>query len=175
MNEFIVAVTIIGLVIFFIAQRPSTFTWTRRLVMPHPADKIFPHVNNLKKWNDWSPWAKMDPNCKTTFEGPEEGNGAVMKWEGNRDVGMGSITVTSSQPAKKVGYRLDFLKPMKGTSTAEMTFTPDGAGTAVDWTMTGKNNFVAKLMGIFIDCEKMIGEQFEKGLANLNDVVKKAG
>jgi len=157
-----------------ISMRPSTFSYTRTLVMPHPVAKIFPHVNHLKKWNDWSPWVQLDPACKTTFEGPEAGLGAIMKWDGNKKVGTGSMTIISSLPNTRIMYRLDFIKPFKGTSEAEISFKPEGEGTLVSWTMTGRNNFTAKTISLFMDCEKMIGDKFDEGLDNLDETVAKA-
>lgn len=159
---------------YIIAQRPSTFSYTRTLSMPHTVDKIFPHVNNLKKWHDWSPWAQLDPACKTTYEGPEAGLGAIMKWDGNKKVGTGSMTIISSLPNTRVMYRLTFIKPFKGTNEAEISFTPEANGTLVSWTMTGRNNFVGKAMSLFMDCEKMIGDKFDEGLDNLDETVAKA-
>ena len=171
---YIVFVSLLILLVVVIVQRPSTFSYTRTLSMPHPVGKIFPHVNNLKKWHDWSPWAQLDPNCKTTYEGPEAGLGAIMKWEGNKEVGMGSMTIISSLPNTRIQYRLNFLKPFKGTSEAEISFKPEANGTLVSWTMTGHNNFIAKAMGLFMDCEKMIGDKFDEGLDNLDETVAKA-
>lgn len=170
----IVFVTLVIVLIVIIAKRPSTYSYVRTLSMPHSVDKIFPHVNNLKKWNDWSPWVQLDPNCKTTYEGPEAGLGAIMKWDGNKKVGTGSLTITSSLPNTRIMYRLNFIKPFKGTSEAEISFKPEGEGTLVSWTMTGNNNFTAKAMSLFMDCEKMIGDKFDEGLDNLDETVAKA-
>jgi Polyketide cyclase / dehydrase and lipid transport len=170
----IVVVSILIVLIVIISKRPSTFSYTRTLSMPHPVEKIFPHVNSLKKWHDWSPWAQLDPACKTTYEGPDVGIGAIMKWDGNKKVGMGSMMITSSLPNTRIMYRLTFIKPFKGTSEAEISFKPEANGTLVSWTMTGHNNFIAKAMSLFMDCEKMIGDKFDEGLDNLDETVAKA-
>lgn len=163
-----------ALIVFTIIvyKQPDEFRVTRSLQMAASADKIFPHVNNLEKWQAWSPWAKLDPNAKTTFEGPKEGTGAIMRWDGNREVGAGSMTITESRPSEAIQFKLDFLKPMESTSNAEFTFKPEGNQTTVSWTMYGKNNFIGKAIGLIFDCEKMVGEQFEKGLSNIKTVVE---
>src|SRR5262249_10520255 len=132
----------------------------------------FPHVNNLREWKEWSPWAKMDPNAKETFEGPAAGKGAVMTWAGNRKVGEGSMTITESKTNNAVRFRLDFRKPMKPISTAEFTFTPEGRATKVTWSMSGHNNLIGKAMGLVMNCDKMVGGQFEKGLASLKSIAE---
>jgi uncharacterized protein YndB with AHSA1/START domain len=157
-----------------IATRPSEFRVTRSGTIAAPASAIFPHVNTLTQWEPWSPWARLDPNAKTTFEGPAEGKGAIMRWDGNRNIGAGSMTILESRPNEFVRFQLDFLKPMKGTSLAEFTFRDEGGKTLVTWSMFGTNNFLAKAMTLVINCEKMVGEQFEKGLANLKSLAEGA-
>src|SRR3989338_8452512 len=107
-----------------VAMRPSEFQVTRSATLSASPSTVFPHVNNLSKWNAWSPWAKLDPNAKETFEGPAEGEGAVMKWAGDKNVGEGIMTITESRPNELVRFRLEFLKPFKATHTAEFTFQP---------------------------------------------------
>lgn len=170
---FYLIIAIIGVLLIVVSQKPSEFKVTRSTTMAVPASSIFPLVNNLHKWESWSPWAKLDPNAKTTFEGPEEGVGAVMRWEGNKNVGVGSLTITESIPNETVKFRLDFLKPMKGTSDCAFSFKPEGNNTLIIWTMNGENNFMAKFMSLFMNCEKMVGEQYEKGFANIRALVEK--
>ena len=133
---------------------------------------VFPHVNDLRNWQAWSPWAKLDPNAKNTFTGPPAGVDASMSWAGNHNVGEGTMTIRESKPGEFVRFQLDFRKPFKGTNEAVFTFQAEGNQTVVTWTMTGRNNFIAKAVGLFfIDCDKMVGGQFEKGLENLQGVV----
>lgn len=167
-----VAVAIVGL-LAFASTKPNRMTVTRELVIPSSPEKIFPHVVDLHKWNDWSPWAKIDPNAKITYSGTEKGTGASMAWDGNKDVGAGSITITDNAPDKVINIRLDFIKPFKGTSDVRFDFVPGIGGTNVRWTMDSKNNMISKVMSCFIDCEKMIGDQYDKGLNNLKSVVEK--
>jgi uncharacterized protein YndB with AHSA1/START domain len=158
--------------IAFVATRPDEFRVARSTVIAAAPEKIFLRVNTLRLWQDWSPWAKLDPDAKTTFEGPESGVGAVMRWDGNNKVGQGSMTIIESRPNESIKFRLDFLKPMQATSAAEFTFKAEGGQTTVTWSMSGENNFVRKAMSVIMNCDKMIGGQFEKGLASLRDVAR---
>lgn len=153
-----------------VALQPADFRVTRSATIPAPPAHVFAQVNDLHKWEAWSPWAKLDPDAEASFEGSPAGEGAVMRWAGNREVGEGSMTITDSRPNELIRFRLDFLKPMKATNTAEFTFEPEGEQTVVTWSMFGQNNFMAKAVGLFMDCEKMVGDQFEQGLANMKSV-----
>ncbi len=159
------------LFVIVITGQPDEFKLSRSTKISAPPEIIFPHVNDLHKWEAWSPWAKMDPNAKNSFEGPPSGVGTAMKWEGNCKVGVGKMTVTDSQPSNVIRFRLDFEKPMKATNLAEFTFLPDGGGTIVTWNMAGRNNLGGKIFGLLMNCDKMVGEQFEKGLASLGGIV----
>lgn len=158
----------------FIAMQPTEFSIQRAALIDAPAEKIFPQVNDLHAWNAWSPWAKLDPQAQNRFEGPEAGAGAAMHWTGNNKVGTGSMTIVDSQPHSRIVFRLDFLKPMKATNTAEFTFAPQAGQTLVTWRMTGCNNFISKAMCLTMNMDKMVGGQFEAGLASLRDVVRPA-
>lgn len=160
------------LLIVMIAGQPDEFILTRSAKMSAPPETIFPHVNDLHQWEAWSPWAKLDPNAKNTFEGPANGVGAAMTWAGNSKVGEGKMTVIDSLPNQLIRFRLEFMKPMQATNTAEFTFRPEGGQTVVNWSMSGKNSFAGKIFGLFMNCEKMVGGQFEKGLARMKSVVE---
>jgi uncharacterized protein YndB with AHSA1/START domain len=166
----VLAVLIIVFVII-VALRPDEFIVTRSASIPAPPAVVFSQVNDLHNWQAWSPWAKLDPAAKNSFEGPPAGNGAIFRWAGNKQVGEGSMTITESQPNDLVRFRLEFLKPFANTCTAEFTFKPEGGQTLVTWSMSGKNNFMFKAVGLFMNCDKMVGAQFEQGLANLKSVV----
>jgi len=165
----VLAVAFIGLLVFA-AMRPSEFLVVRSALVGAPPDAVFPHVNDLHHWEAWSPWAKLDPAAKATYEGPVAGVGAAFCWAGNHNIGEGRMTITESQPNDFVRFRLDFLKPFKGTNSAEFRFQPEAGQTRVTWTMSGHYSFVPKLIGVFINCDKMVGDQFDKGLADLNKV-----
>ncbi|MEQ1545324.1 SRPBCC family protein [Methyloglobulus sp.] len=156
------------------AMQPANFRITRTGTVAAPASVIFPYINNLQKWEAWSPWAKLDPTAKNSFEGSSEGVGAKMSWAGNNKVGVGSMTITGSSPSDFIQFKLEFQKPMKATNMAEFTFKPEGDHTIVTWTMAGTNNFIAKVMGLIINCDKMVSGQFEQGLADLKVLVEEA-
>ena len=167
-----IAVLIVVFIVI-VAMRPSDFRVVRSATIPAPAAVVFEQVNDLKKFQDWSPWAKMDPQCKVTYDGPPAGNGASFAWAGNRQVGEGRMTVIESRPSELVRFRLEFLKPFKATNTAEFDFKSAGSQTEVTWSMYGEKSFMFKAVGLFIDTDKMVGPDFEKGLANLKTVVAK--
>ena len=166
-----IAVVIVVLAII-IALRPSTFRIQRSALIGAPPQAVFERVNDLHQWREWSPWEKLDPDMKRTFEGPSAGAGAIYRWDGNKKVGAGSMTITESRPGELVRIRLEFLRPFAATNTTEFTFTPEGGQTAVNWSMTGTNNFMAKAFCLFMNMDKMVGGDFEKGLAQLKQVVE---
>lgn len=169
----VIAVLVIAFVVV-VLTRPDTFRVSRNIAIAAPAEAVFTQVNDFHKWEAWSPWAKMDPNATNSFEGPTEGVGSKFSWAGNDKVGVGSMTITESHPSDLLRLRLDFIKPFAGTSNTEFTFQPQDGKTLVTWTMSGKNNFIAKAFSMFMDCEKMVGPDFEKGLANMKAVVEAA-
>ncbi len=170
MLTLVLLLLVVGLLIF---RLPDRFAVTRSAELPAPPAAIFAQINDLQAWQSWSPWARLDPAAVATFDGPQSGVGAVMRWDGNNNVGKGSMTITESIPDALVRFRLDFVKPMQGTSQAEFMLTPLGDRTLVRWTMTGTNNFIGKAMGLVMNCENMVGGQFEQGFANLRAVLTK--
>lgn len=168
----IVVLIVVFLVV--VATRPAEYRITRTATMAAPALVIFSQVNDMQKFNSWSPWAKIDPNAKFTFEGPPSGKGAALAWTGNNEVGEGRMTITESRLGELVRFHLEFYKPMAGTSEADFTFKPEGNQTAVTWTMAGRNNFIGKALCMFMDMDKMVGGQFEQGLASMKTIVEGA-
>jgi hypothetical protein len=171
---FIVLAAIIVAFLVVVAMQPSEFHITRSDTMAAPAAAVFEQVNDFHKWDAWSPWAKLDPEVKNTFEGPPARQGAVFAWVGNNQVGEGRMTITESRTNELVRFNLEFFKPMAGTSTSEFTFKFEGNQTTVTWSMDGKNNFIAKAMCLFMNMDKMVGGQFEKGLASIKAIVEAA-
>jgi uncharacterized protein YndB with AHSA1/START domain len=173
LNIILIALAVI-VVLFtvIVATRPADFRVTRTGRISAPVEVVFENVNTLRKWEAWSPWAKMDPNAKSTFSGPESGPGSSMTWSGNNKVGEGRMTITDFQPNQALHIKLEFLRPMKATNMAEFLFKADGNQTTVTWSMTGKNNFIGKAFHLMVNCDKMIGRDFEKGLANLNSATQ---
>jgi hypothetical protein len=170
LNIIIGLVAVIAILLIVVALRPGDFRVERSATLPAPAIALFEQVNDHRKFAVWNPFLKMDPNVKNTYSGPNAGVGAVCSWEGNNKIGAGSATIIESKPSELVRQRMDWKRPMKGTSTVEFTFKPAGDKTVVTWAMYGKNCFMGKLFSLFINCEKMVGPQFEQGLADLGKV-----
>lgn len=158
-----------------IATRPATFRVTRGVSIAAPAAAPFAQVNVLRNWDAWSPWAKRDPNMKMTYAGPAEGEGASYAWEGNNQVGSGRMTISESRPGEMIRIRLEFLKPFKATNTAEFIFKEENGATLITWSMDGNNSFIGKLMSLIMNMDKMIGGDFETGLAGIKAIVESRG
>jgi uncharacterized protein YndB with AHSA1/START domain len=167
----VVAVILLGF-LGVVAMRPGEYRVARTVIISAPAPAVFAQVNDFHKWEAWNPWAKLDPAMKQTYEGAPTGTGAIYTWTGNKQVGEGRMTLTESRPNELIRINLEFLKPFAATSTAAFTFTPQGNQTAVTWSMNGKLNFMAKAIHLFMDMDKMIGANFEKGLAHMKSVVE---
>jgi hypothetical protein len=156
-----------------VAMQPSELRVERSATLPAAPAEVFAQVNDFHNWEAWSPWAKLDPACKNSFEGPSSGVGAVFKWSGNSEVGEGSMTITESKPNELVRLNLDFVRPFEGHDKVEFTFKPEGDQTRATWTMVGQKNFVCKGIGLFMSMDKMLGGQFEEGFANMKAVLEK--
>lgn len=156
----------------YAAMQPSDYHVERSTVIAGAPAEVFAQVNDFHKWENWSPWVKIDPNCKETFEGPASGQGAIFRWSGNSDVGKGSMTILESRPNEHVRIELAFLEPMEGTAVTNFTLKPEGDKTRVTWSMDGKNNFIGKAMCVIMNMDKCIGDQYDKGLANMKKLVE---
>ena len=165
----LVAVIIVFLIL--VATRPADFRVERSSTIAASPDALFEQVNDHRKFAVWNPWLKLDPNVKNTYSGPDSGVGAVCSWDGNNNIGAGSSTIIESKPGELVRQRMDWKRPMEGTSTVDFTFKSEGDKTVVTWAMYGKNGFMGKAVSVFMDCDKMIGPKFEEGLAELGKVV----
>ncbi len=164
------AVTVAVLVAALLAYattRPDTFRIERTASIKAPPDKVFAYLNNFPKWSAWSPWEKLDPELKRTMSGPAAGKGSIYEWEGNGKAGKGRMEIIESTPASRLVIKLDFQKPFEAHNTAEFTLKPVGDSTVVNWAMFGPNLYVAKLMSVFFSMDRMVGGDFEKGLATL--------
>src|ERR1017187_4133069 len=170
----IVLAVIVVLFISVAATRPADFRVTRTTTISAPAAVVFAQVNDLHKWEAWNPWGKLDSACKMTYQGPPAGTGAGYTWAGNNKVGEGHMTITESRPNEFIRLNLEFLKPFKANNTAEFTFKTEGNQTAVASSMSGKKNFTFKAVGLFMDTDKMVGGDFERGLADLKSVAETA-
>jgi uncharacterized protein YndB with AHSA1/START domain len=168
----VVAVGIIG-VLAYAATKPDIFRVQRSASIKAPADRIFGLITDLRNWRAWSPYEKRDPEMTRNYSGADKGKGAAYAWDGNRNVGAGRMEIVDVTPPSKVVIKLEFLRPFKANNTAEFVMEPKGDATTVTWAMHGPNKFIGKVMGIFIDMDKMIGKDFEDGLANLKTIAEK--
>lgn len=168
----LVALVVVFLIV--VAMQPEDFKVSRSATLAASPAALFEQVNDHHKFAVWNPWMKLDPNVKNTYSGAPSGVGAACSWEGNGDVGAGTSTIIESRPGELVRFKMDWKKPMEGTSTVDFTFQPEGDKTVVTWSMYGKNGFLAKAVSLFMDMDKMCGPQFEKGLADLGAVASAA-
>jgi hypothetical protein len=176
MNIIYIAAAVVFLLALFcayVASQSSEFKVERSATIDAPPLVVFPHVNDLHQWQEWSPWAKMDPNARTTYDGPVAGVGAAFGWAGGKKIGQGRMTITDSRPGESLQIRLEFEKPMKATNIARFTFQPVGDKTTVTWSMTGTYNFMGKLFNVIINCDGMCAKQFDQGLAAMKSIVEK--
>lgn len=170
----LIALAVIIVILFaYASTRPDTFAIYRSANIAAPPERIFSLIANLRSMNAWSPFADPDPNIKITYSGPESGVGAAHTWAGNSKVGEGRIEITDVQAPNKVALRLQMVKPMRADNQVEFTLQPNSNATNVTWQMSGKQPLLAKVMTLFMDCDKMVGSQFEKGLANLKAMAER--
>ena len=172
-NSAIVLGLAVAALLAYAAMRPDTFKVQRSASITAPPERIFPLIANLKSMNTWNPFVSPDPAIKVSYSGPESGKGAAHTWSGNSKVGEGRIEIIDASPPAKVTMMLDMLKPMKAHNTVELTLQPVGNATTVTWAMSGRQPLIAKVMTVFIDCDNMVGRQFEKGLADLKAIAER--
>lgn len=165
-------VAVIALFAAYVALLAPDVYFERTVTVAAPAPAVFQQVNNLRKWDDWSPWAKLDPNSKAEFAGPEAGAGATMMWSGNDKVGEGKMTVVESRPTEKITIRVDFMKPFEGTGKSEFYFKPAGNQTQVIWGMSGESGFIARAMCLILNMRKEMETTMDKGLASMKQVAE---
>ncbi|MBL8935494.1 MAG: SRPBCC family protein [Archangium sp.] len=161
-------VVVAGLLIA-IVTRPSEFAIKRSLAIAAPPEIVYAHVVDFHEWAAWSPWDGLDPSMKKTYTGGP-GVGAKYEWNGNDKVGSGAMTIADAKPNEAVGITLEFKTPIEATNRTDITFAKSATGTDVTWSMSGKNNFMSKAFSLFVDMDKMVGADFDKGLGSLKGV-----
>ena len=167
----VITLTVIA-VLSIAATRPATYHVERNLAMSAPPEAVFAVLNDMHRFHEWSPWQKLDPTMKDTFDGPPTGVGASYSWVGNKDVGEGRMTITEASPPGSLTQKLEFLKPFESTCAVHFTIAPDGEGSRVTWSIDGNNNYVSKVMCMFVSMDAMMGRDFEAGLAKLKQVAE---
>jgi carbon monoxide dehydrogenase subunit G len=154
----------------YVATRPNSFRMERRVRINATPDRVFPHLSDFHKWTAWSPWENIDPALNRTYSVAASGPGAIYEWRGNRQVGEGRMEITDASAPNELTIKLDFLKPFEAHNTTQFSLAPSGGATDVTWAMHGESPFMSKMMGVFVDMDKLIGKDFEKGLASLKTV-----
>ncbi|MEO6530544.1 MAG: SRPBCC family protein [Specibacter sp.] len=145
----------------------SSFSVSRSAVIPAPAEEIYPLVISFREWIKWSPWEGLDPAMQRSYAGPVQGVGATYSWKGNRKAGAGTMEIVEAAEPSGIHLRLEFSKPMKAVNPTTFTFVPEGSGTRVTWTMTGENKGLGRVFMLFMNMDKLVGGDFEKGLSQL--------
>lgn len=168
----IVVLAALAIILGIAATKPDTFTVTRAISIKAPPEKIQPLVADFRNWPSWSPWEKMDPAMKRTYSGPPAGVGSVYAWDGNDEVGAGRMEITAMSVPSEVDIKLDFTRPFESNNRTQFLLEPKGADTQVTWKMSGPMPFISKLMSVFVSMDRMIGPDFEKGLAQMKAVAE---
>jgi len=169
----IVLAIVIAIVLILAATKPNTFSVQRAATVKAPPERIFPLINDFHQWGSWSPYENRDLAMKRSYSGAADGRGAVYGWEGNENVGSGRMEILDTSEPSKIVIKLDFFTPFEGHNTAEFTMLPQGDATNLTWRMHGPAPFMSKVMQVFINLDKMIGKDFEIGLANLKRLTEK--
>jgi len=157
----------LAVLVIVVALQPGAFKIQRSTRINAPAGVVYGFLNDFHAWESWSPWAKLDPNMKTSYTGPAQGEGAVYEWSGNDQVGSGRMRIVGEEAPNHISIQLDFLSPMAASNLTEFRLSPDAAGTRVDWAMTGENGFIGKAFALVMNMDKLVGKDFEHGLLQL--------
>lgn len=168
------ALAILATFLGFVALQDPNYVISREVKINAPAEKIWPYLNNSKLAEKWAPWLEIDPSAKMNYSGPPEGVGSKASWESGGQLGTGSATISESVPHQKVGTQLEYVKPYEMKQYSEYLLASNGSETTVTWRVTGQNNFMGRLVCVFMNMDKMVGGMFEKGLANLKNVAEKS-
>ena len=163
----------LGVVMVLATRQPDSFAVQRSTTIQSSPEKVFGLVQDFHEWAKWSPWEALDPEMKRSFEGPATGVGSKYGWEGNSDVGKGSMEIVEATAPTHLGIKLSFIEPFEQVSDVKFELAPEGDSTKVTWSMAGANNFLSKIMCVFMNMDTMIGGDYEKGLANLKAVAEK--
>lgn len=173
LGTIVIVVVLVITFLLYASTKPNIYRVQRSAGINAPPDRVFSLINELHAWVSWSPWEKKDPAMKKIHSGTPQGKGAVLEWDGNKDVGTGRMEVLESTPSSKILIKLDFFKPFEAHNTAEFTLTPKAGSTEVPWAMYGPQPYMMKVMGLFCNPDKMVGKDFETGLANLKTLAEK--
>ena len=169
----IVLFLLVAAILIYASTRPDHFRIERSITIQSTPDKVFPLINNFHQWEAWSPWEKVDPQIKRSYSGAPQGTGAIYEWSGNKNIGQGRMEITESASPAKVTIKLDFITPFEAHNAVDFVLTPQGNSTRVTQAMYGPSPFVSKLMGLVFNMDKMVGDKYEEGLANLKALAER--
>ena len=169
----IVAAVVIAGILIYAATKPDTFRVARSTLIKAPPEQIFPLINDLHNFNKWNPFSRHDPEIKITYSGPASGKGAAHEWEGNSKVGKGRLEIVDSTPSSNIQMKLDMLSPMEAHNRVDFTVQPKGDATEVTWAMNGESSYISKVMSLYFNMDKIVGGEFEKGLADMKALAEK--
>jgi len=161
----VILLLVLFVLVLFALAKPNEFSIRRSISIHAPPEKVYRLIIDFREWPKWSPWEKLDPGMRKTMSGAESGPGSVYEWDGNKKVGAGRMEITDAAPPSRIGIKLNFLRPFAAENRTVFTLVPAGDGTNVTWEMSGVNNLAFKIMGILMNMDKMVGRDFEKGLA----------
>lgn len=164
--------TIVFVVLVLASMKPNEFRIARSISINAPAEAVFAQLADFHLWNNWSPWDKMDPSMNRTYEGAASGEGAVYAWNGNKKVGSGRMEITEAVAPHRVSIQLDFITPFEAHNKTEFNVEASNGVTNVTWAMTGKNNFMSKIMNVVMNMDKLVGADFERGLTALKGIAE---
>ncbi|HEY0818808.1 MAG TPA: SRPBCC family protein [Rhizobacter sp.] len=169
----VVLVLALATLLAYAATRPDNFRFERSITIAASPDKVRPLINDIARFNTWNPYNKKDPAMKSRYHGPHAGPGAAYDFEGNGDVGKGTIRIVEPTGPDTVSMQLDMSEPMQARNFIDFTLQPLGGGTRVTWAMHGPSPFIAKVMHLVIDMDKMLGRDFDAGLADLKALAER--
>jgi uncharacterized protein YndB with AHSA1/START domain len=172
--KIIASLVVLAVVVVLVlaARKPDHFRVQRSASIAAPPERIFPLINDFHRWGRWSPYEHKDPDMKRTFSGAVSGRGSIYEWAGNSNVGSGRMEIVESSAPSRIAIQLDFLKPFEGHNIATFTMEPAGGTTNVTWVMDGPTPLIGKIMHVFLNMDRMVGTDFEAGLANLKTVAE---
>jgi hypothetical protein len=173
-NAILVILVLVAAFLVFVQSRPDRYRIERSTTIHASADTVFAHINDFHRWLAWSPWEKLDPQMQRTIAGSPSGVGATYSWSGNNKAGAGSMAIAQSRPGSLVAINMEFLRPMKDSSVITFTLSSEGGETKVNWALEGRMPFISKAVCVFMSMDKMVGPDFERGLANLKRVSESA-
>lgn len=170
----VAAVLVIGVIVVLAlaARKPDTFQVKRTATINAPPDRIYPLIADFRRWPEWSPYETKDPDMKRSYGATSSGKGATYGWDGDKNIGAGSMEITEASPPDKVSLKLDFIRPFQAHNTVDFTLSPQGDATLVTWDMRGPVPFFAKIIHVFLNMDKMVGDDFEAGLAKMKSVAE---